>query len=132
MRNLLLFTMFFITVNLLCAQDKQSPAQILPDDINPYNAIEGTQLMDGAVLPFLLKAIEIENALKPDTMQEIKISDTVFSYEYLDAGKVLHIWLTGRVRHTLAGIHMYFVVSSGELSEFRIEKVSQKESFLSD
>ena len=132
MRNFLPFTMFSITVNLLCAHDKQSLAQILPDDISPYNAIEGTRLIDGAVLPFLFKAIEIENALKPDTMQEPKINETVFSYEYLDAGKVLHIWLAGRASHTLAGIHMYFVVSSGELIEFRIVEVSREDALTSD
>ena len=128
----------FVIVNIfspLYAQNMASgQPQILRKGSNPFNQIEGTQFIDGAVLPYMKRTVDVINKLKPEDYngRDLAISDIIFSYEYLDTGKVLHIWATSSLGVSSAGAHIYFDLLTNDVKEYRIVEVSREDALTSD
>ena len=134
----ILINICFVIVNIFSSLYAQNMAsgqpQILRKESNPFNQIEGTQFIDGAVLPYMKRTVDVINKLKPEdsNVRDLVISDIVFSYEYLDAGKVLHIWATSSLGVSSAGAHIYFDLITNDVKEYRIVEVSRDDALISD
>lgn len=134
----ILVNICFVVISIFSSLHAQSIAsgqpQILRKGSNPFNQIEGTQFTDGAVLPYMKRTVDVINKLKPEdsNVRDLVISDVVFSYEYLDAGKVLHIWATSSLDVSSAGVHIYFDLLTNDVKEYRIVEVYREDALPSD